>query len=334
MFNFTQNTKGEQPTNNIFGKITEQMKPKAQDKFLKFKCKDCNNFLSVAPIKLVDTQYVCGRCAKEEGFRLEAMEALAETCMFPCQYSSLGCGMHLYFDNVTQHENLCSFKRINCLDKSCDWNGAMSGLKNHFETDHPKFLFEDQCDIMLTIDKQSEKNVLFLQNNFIFVIKLVNSGANILYTVNVFKSVFENALPKYDLILSWSNMQYIITGQTSIFSSKDSMNADIINISTLKNILGNVNEIKVSFKINMPQMSKKINYPEVTCALCNNKLCVDLFGSSVIYIMQCGHSYCGICKMQNINCRICGHSKAIVFGGPIRNFALEQFLKNNPSNSS
>lgn len=66
------------------------------------------------------------------------MEKVASTVMFPCKYSSSGCGASLLHTEKLDHEETCEYRPYSCPcpGASCKWQGSLEQVMSHLMQVH------------------------------------------------------------------------------------------------------------------------------------------------------------------------------------------------------
>lgn len=82
----------------------------------------------------------CPTCRGQLGGNIRnlAMEKVASTVLFPCKYSSGGCGMTLLHTEKVEHEETCEFRPYSCPcpGASCKWQGSLEQVMSHLMQVH------------------------------------------------------------------------------------------------------------------------------------------------------------------------------------------------------
>ena len=55
-----------------------------------FKCSVFWNYLTNAPIKRKNDEYICGRCS-DDGIRENMLEIFVKQFLYPCRFKDMGC---------------------------------------------------------------------------------------------------------------------------------------------------------------------------------------------------------------------------------------------------
>ncbi|KAL3277501.1 hypothetical protein HHI36_012847 [Cryptolaemus montrouzieri] len=90
----------------------------------KFKCSNCDGFLSAKPINAdCNNTQICAPCYevlsdedKEKYVPQTVFESIAELFIFPCRYKNNGCKFEYVFGENLEHERDCRFKFDNTLE--------------------------------------------------------------------------------------------------------------------------------------------------------------------------------------------------------------------------
>jgi len=82
----------------------------------------------------------CPTCRGQLGGNIRnlAMEKVASTVMFPCKYSSSGCGASLLHTEKLDHEETCEYRPYSCPcpGASCKWQGSLEQVMSHLMQVH------------------------------------------------------------------------------------------------------------------------------------------------------------------------------------------------------
>lgn len=123
-------------------------------------CTNCNRLLNVGPIycygDVSSIQEICGRCSYtlnnvSSKFRQYTFEKLAEHLTYPCSHKNLGCNTVLKWNEVMNHEMVCTYQLVSCPlshkdlchINNCDWAGNVKDLNEHIETCHKDLMLSN-----------------------------------------------------------------------------------------------------------------------------------------------------------------------------------------------
>lgn len=60
-----------------------------------------------------------------------AMEQVAESLLYPCEFHNAGCKKQILLKDKLAHENNCEFRIYNCFFEECQWKGQRGSLMSH-----------------------------------------------------------------------------------------------------------------------------------------------------------------------------------------------------------
>lgn len=303
------------------------------DDVLEFcKCNYCNCYVSVGPVRMVDNKIACGRCKHEEdGTRLMIVEALARQFNFPCRFKNLGCSAVLKWLSVDLHEKVCDFKEIECTVVDCDWIGAKSALKLHFEQKHGSEIINAQKGITITFQEKKTSNFLYVSKNKTFLVMLSNDGEKINHQVRFFCTSLEACMYVYDICIYDSEKKLTFLNQ-KLQSFDDGANLfnTALSIDALQPMFANGTFVNISFQIKYTSSeSTNLSTQHIECPVCFE----PMVGNIIVGV--CGHSVCEQCKKSLQNCPCCRSDFSIQIPRnnstkpvlDIRNYSLETLIK-------
>ncbi|XP_003799917.1 E3 ubiquitin-protein ligase SIAH1-like [Otolemur garnettii] len=114
-----------------------------------FLCPVCFDYVLPPILQCGRGHLVCGNCRQQltscpicqgplGSVRNLAMEKLANSVLFPCQYAPAGCGITLPPVEKADHEGLCEFRPYSCPcpGVSCQWQGSLEAVMPHLLQQH------------------------------------------------------------------------------------------------------------------------------------------------------------------------------------------------------
>jgi len=109
-----------------------------------FECPVCFEYVLPPITQCKSGHLVCGNCRPKltrcptcrvplTSIRNLAMEKVANLVLFPCKYTSSGCGKTMPPTEKADHEEHCEFRpcRCPCPGTSCGWQGSMDAVVPH-----------------------------------------------------------------------------------------------------------------------------------------------------------------------------------------------------------
>lgn len=155
-------------------------------------CKECYKYLTVAPIGVHPMGgNICGRCLYGDNISsatntlfefTEFMEyffplelfcfACCNKGVFPCINRYDGCDKLFNFQEIRDHEKICTVPKTKC--PSCQFEGVGSQMLQHFKLDHyQKTLIGNHNEFYLDFFKNSRQTYLYQSTrNVLFFLKL------------------------------------------------------------------------------------------------------------------------------------------------------------------
>ncbi|XP_007533018.1 E3 ubiquitin-protein ligase Siah1-like [Erinaceus europaeus] len=114
-----------------------------------FECPVCFDYVLPPIFQCHSGHLVCGHCRpKLTGcpicrgplgtIRNLAMEKVASSVLFPCKFTSFGCGLTLSPAEKPEHEELCEFRPYSCPcpGTCCHWQGQLNAVMHHLTSHH------------------------------------------------------------------------------------------------------------------------------------------------------------------------------------------------------
>lgn len=147
---------------------------KLQEELKNLKCFFCGMYLSVGPVFSISSDkecYKCGRCQfVETEFSIQALsyERVARCLSFPCIYH--GCNIKLPFGEMEQHEKLCSYRSVQCMETKCKSQVKIIDLEKHFKKYHKVFVHKID-NLPLIPNSSSVAYLRKSEGQYLFVIR-------------------------------------------------------------------------------------------------------------------------------------------------------------------
>ncbi|KAF2879729.1 hypothetical protein ILUMI_26447 [Ignelater luminosus] len=139
-------------------------------------CSICKGYLSSSPIRLSsDGSNICGRCSPLNRdvpvYRQSSLEAILSSALFPCKYRPNGCSMKLTFDCTHDHENICSYRKLDRSDSPQPGCSMQEESNNNGEIEQRTFVLEN-AELRVKVDGDNKS--FSIKNNGCRVINPFN----------------------------------------------------------------------------------------------------------------------------------------------------------------
>lgn len=112
-----------------------------------FRCFLCNKHLSCGPIRVLPNgSCICGRCepldSEKPAYKVLQLESVLSKALFPCPNEEIGCKENVPFNQMREHESICSFSSFSCplFYQGCAWKGSSFDIFLHFMKEHQNFV--------------------------------------------------------------------------------------------------------------------------------------------------------------------------------------------------
>nr|CAI5855421.1 unnamed protein product [Callosobruchus analis] len=284
--------------------------------FSKLQCVECGKCLSVEPVSETDGQYICGRC-RPQGEQCPLFATIAEHLTFPCVFEL--CEVQLKWRDVKSHERSCYFRDMLCPFNGCTDRFQSLECQSHFQDRHilhkEQYCSDDIYLAMLTPFYVDTHCILYDRIIFLIFIKIYGPMLN--GTINAVFSMF--------CISSGEDLSNLacevkITNSNNTVSKTINCN-DMLEFDNSRHCLDYLIYSSFSYAIKVYKKSNNSDASRsysIECPICCNDF------SEQIYLCSRGHSFCSFCRNNIERCPFC---KVALSGNLVRNFALEDIIK-------
>lgn len=101
-----------------------------------------------------------------------ALEKMTQYITYPCKHHKLGCAFATKAADIEAHEACCEYGPFDCplrTERNCEWNGAVSEVVAHVETDHIDCIMKnDRIEVPFTPNGVYSSTCLMIFNKKVF----------------------------------------------------------------------------------------------------------------------------------------------------------------------
>lgn len=264
----------------------------------KLKCSECKNYLRYLPIMTNKTgESICGKCyenfKQKYTIKNKICEEIVKTLNFPCFNEKNGCKINLLISDLKNHEKNCEYSSKNCpFTGICNWSGPSDKILTHCVKKHRESVvnhpYADKLDVVIDVDKTL---IISLYDN-IFILKFAHniSYDKLLHSICLYGNPKLSKLFKYSFELT--SKDGVMKKNFEVKKQNDTSPLNEIKISSLVNILGDLDAIDLKFCLSM------IDYK---CEICKNDLNFTVFvKNSKICCKNCNSLEQKVDKQQDL----------------------------------
>lgn len=137
------------------------------------KCSLCHNFLSYFPIFLSEGKNICGRCpVSDNAVRNDIYEVIAKLHYFPCRYQYDGCLKELAPEDMAEHEETCSARKVKCPVSNCLWDESLFCLIDHCEEEHSQLMLRKNQEFDVNLKHSYEVDNFYIYDSKLFIVSM------------------------------------------------------------------------------------------------------------------------------------------------------------------